>query len=492
MNRRNFLNLAAISTASLLGGCASSAQTQTPQSTTNEKPLSFLREKTKKRVVVVGGGFGGLNTAATICQNDPEHLIEVIVLERNPLYFVCPMSNTLLSGDERFGRDMFLFDYTDAQKEYGYEVIQAEVLEIERASKIVHTSRGALAYDLLVLAPGIEYNYEAEFSKWSQEKIRRAKMEAPGGLISDVGVEHAILKKQLEAFKNNGGEGTIVIVPPRLSFVRDLQTSVPHTSLQRCKPAPYERACMIGNWIKKNNLTGKAKVLILDNAARPQGKAEAFEQVFKELYAGIVEYRGGFDLMDVDFDKKEITYRDVNDDAEYVKATLAYDVLNLIPVQKASSLISKAGLKTNAWGGAVLAKRNFYSVSDDAIYVVGDSAFYGKATDKNNPKKQAGVPAAAQTAYSSAIEAGRMIASRLLGTHAKPLEEFSASCFSMVQTDTNKQLGIGIEKTFTFDTTGFYFTETIPQENGKYYNEIAGVGITSWFDAVTGATFARF
>ena len=140
----------------------------------------------------------------------------------------------------------------------------------------------------------------------------------------------------------------------------------------------------------------------------------------------------------------------------------------------------------------MLAKRNFYSVSDDAIYVVGDSAFYGKATDKNNPKKQAGVPAAAQTAYSSAIEAGRMIASRLLGTHAKPLEEFSASCFSMVQTDTNKQLGIGIEKTFTFDTTGFYFTETIPQENGKYYNEIAGVGITSWFDAVTGATFARF
>jgi len=491
MDRRNFLNLAAISTASLLGGCASStAQTTPPAYEPNKKP--FMREKTKKRVIVVGGGFGGLNTAATIRQNDSEHAIEVIVLERNPLYFVCPMSNTLLSGDDRFGRDMFLFDYTDAQKEYGYEVVQAEVLEIERASKIVHTSRGALAYDLLVLAPGIEYNYEAEFPHWSREKIRRAKMEAPGGLISDVGVEHALLKKQLEQFKNNGGEGTIVIVPPRLSFVRDLQTTVPHTSLQRCTPAPYERACMIGNWIKSNNLTGKAKVLILDNAVRPQGKAEAFEQVFKELYQGIIEYRGGFDLMDVDFDAKEITYRDVNDDAEYIKATLKYDVLNLIPVQRASSLIAKAGLKTNAWGGAVLAKRNFYSVSDDAVYVVGDSAFYGKATDKNNPKKQAGVPAAAQTAYSSAIEAGRMIANRILGAHAKPLEVFSASCFSMVQTDKNKQLGIAIEKTFTFDATGFYFTETIPQEEGKYYNEIAGVGITSWFDAVTGATFARF
>ena len=493
MNRRTFLNIAGIGSASLLAGCTNTAP-KTPKTLriATNRSLEPIKPKQSKRVVIVGGGFGGLNTAAAIKQNDPGNSIEVIVVERNPHYFACPMSNTLLSGDPRFTRDMFLFDYVNAQREYGYEVMQAEVVGIDRETRQVHTSQGALEYDFLVLAPGIEYNYEAEFPRWSPEKIRRARMEAPGGLISDVGVEHSILIRQLEAFKAQGGEGVIAIVPPRLNFTRDLQTTEAHSSVQRCKPAPYERACMIGNWIRRNNLVGKAKVVILDNSTRPQAKPAAFEQVFEELYSGIIEYRGGFDLMDVDFDKQEIIYRDINDEAEYVKATIRYDILNLIPVQRASSLISLAGLKSNSWGGAVLAKRNFYSVTDDRVYVIGDSAFYGKGSFKDNPEKKAGVPAAAQTAYSTAVEAGRMIADRLLKNVDNPVETFTASCFSMVRSDASVRLGIAIEKEFHFDEKGMTVTERIPKENGKYYTADAGEGIVGWFDAVTGATFARF
>jgi hypothetical protein len=196
--------------------------------------------------------------------------------------------------------------------------------------------------------------------------------------------------------------------------------------------------------------------------------------------------------MDVDFEKRAILYRDINDDAEFVEATLSYDILNLIPVQKASSLIALAGLKTNSWGGAVLAKRNFYSVTDDRVYVIGDSAFYGKGTFKDNPKKKGGVPAAAQTAFSTANEAGRMICERLLQNIDNPVDAFSASCFSMVRSDESARLGIAIEKDFYFDEKGMTITERIPKENGKYYTVTAGEGIVGWFDAVTGATFARF
>ena len=492
MNRRTFLNIAAIGGAAALGGCAAESPKPAkalPESAAKPAPI---RPKTKKRVLVVGGGFGGLNTASTIKSCDPGNELEVIVIERNRTYFACPMSNTLLSGDPRFQREMFLFDYIDAQLEYGYEVLQAEVTGIDRKAQRVATSKGELEYDLLVLAPGIEYDYKSEFPHWGPEKIRQARLKAPGGLESDVGVEHSILLKQLEAFKARGGEGVIAIVPPRLNFTRTLQESIPHKSVQRCKPAPYERACMIGNWIKANNLVGKAKVLILDNSTRPQAKPAAFEQVFDELYKGIIEYRGGFDLMDVDFDKQELLFRDINDDAEYVQSRLAYDILNLIPVQRASSLIAKAGLKSNAWGGAVLAKRRFYSVTDDKVYVVGDSAFLGTGVFSDNPKKRAGVPAAAQTAYSTAIEAGRMIADRLLKNVDVPVEKFSASCFSMVRSDEKAQLGIAIEKDFHFGEGGMTITERIPKENGKYYTRTAGEGILGWFSAVTSATFARF
>ena len=498
MKRRDFMGLAGVTAIATFSGCSSKTPTIennqeniTQQTNSFNKSAIQIREKIKKRVIVIGGGFGGLNTASAIKAFDPKQEIEVIVIERNQHYFVCPMSNTLLSGDPSFKKENFVFDYSNVQKEYGFEVMQGEVIGIDRALQIVSTSNGFLEYDYLVMAPGIEYNYKVEFPHWSESKIRQAKLEASGGLISDAGIEHTRLIQQLAKFKENGGEGIIAIIPPRPKITKSLESSVAYKSLSRCKPAPYERACMIANWIKKNNLVGKAKVIILDNSPRPQAKSVAFEQVFKELYSDIIEYVGGFDLMDVDFDKKEITYRSINDDADYVKSIMKYDVLNLIPLQKASSLISMAGIKTNVWGGAVLAKRKFYTKTDNKVYVIGDSAFYGKGTLKDNPKKKSGIPAAAQTAYSSAKIAGEMIANRILKNIDAPIIDLSASCFSMVKS-ADERFGIAIYKDFKFSDKGFTITESVPKVDGKYYNVGAGVGLTGWFDAITADTFATF
>ncbi|MEA2100933.1 MAG: FAD/NAD(P)-binding oxidoreductase [Campylobacterota bacterium] len=491
MKRRTFMGFASASAIVALSGCVSPTPNTTKTNNSQNKSLTPIRKKTKQRVIVIGGGFGGLNTASAIVATDNDKEIEVIVIEKNQHYFVCPMSNTLLSGDSTFKKEDFVFDYSNVQKEYGFEVMQAEVVGIDRTTQTVSTSAGFLEYDFLVMAPGIEYNYEVEFPHWSEAKIRQAKLEAPGGLISDTGIEHTRLIQQLAQFKENGGEGIIAIIPPRPNITKSLESSIAHKSLQRCKPAPYERACMIANWIKKNNLVGKAKVMILDNSARPQAKAVAFEQVFKELYSDVIEYVGGFDLMDVDFDKKEIAYRSINDDADYEKNTMKYDVLNLIPLQKASSLISMAGIKTNAWGGAVLAKRRFYTKTDDKVYVIGDSAFYGKGTFKDNPKQKGGVPAAAQTAYSSAKIAGEMITNRILKNIDAPITDMSASCFSMVKS-SDERFGIAIYKDFKFTDKGFTITESVPKIDGKYYNIEAGIGLTGWLDAITADTFATF
>jgi len=448
--------------------------------------------KTKQRVVIVGGGFGGLNTASAIKQNDPKDEIEVIVLERNPTYFVCAMSNTLLSGDKAFKKENFIFDYTNVQLEYKIDVINAEVLDIDREKKSVSTTQGILEYDYLVLAPGISYDYKVEFPTWSDAKIKKAQLQAPGGLISDSGVEHSILISQLEKFKANGGKGEIVIIPPRTKLFIDLNKSVKHKSLMRCKPAAYERAYMIGDWIKRNDLVGKAMVVILDGSPRPQAKSAAFEQVFEEEYKGIIDYIGGFDLMDVDFDKKEITFRDIDDDAEYIKATRTYDVLNLMPIQNASPLIKMAGLETNSWGGAILKPKKMYSVTDDKVFVVGDSAVFKKGVFKDNPKKKGGAPAAAQTAYSLGKEAGHLIAERILKNKDNDLVTFSASCFSMVTTMPDK-LGISITKDFSYDEKGtMIIDEKVPMVDGKYYNKIGGEGLLGWFEGVTADTFAKF
>ncbi len=488
MNRRNFLNLSAITAVSVASGGCNSKTVQTKSILAKQ----LKAEKIKKRVVIVGGGFGGLNTASAIKQNDPKNEIEVIVLEKNPTYFVCPMSNTLLSGDKAFKKDNFIFNYANVQLEYKVEVIHTEVIDIDRSKKYISTTQGILEYDFLVLAPGISYDYKVEFPTWSDAKIKRAQLEAPGGLISDSGVEHAILLTQLEKFKLRGGKGEIVIIPPRTRLMKGLNKSIKHKSLMRCKPASYERACMIGDWIKRNDLVGKATITILDSSPRPQAKSAAFEQVFENEYKGIIDYIGGFDLMDVDFDKKEITFRDIDDDAEYIKATRTYEILNLMPIHNASPLIKMAGLETNSWGGAILKPKKMYSVTDDKVFVVGDSAVFKKGVYSDNPKKKGGVPAAAQTAYSLGKETGLLIAERILKNKDNDLVKFSASCFSMVTT-VPKKLGISITKDFTYDDKGtMIITETIPMVDGKYYNKTGGEGLLGWFEGVTADTFAKF
>jgi NADPH-dependent 2,4-dienoyl-CoA reductase/sulfur reductase-like enzyme len=493
VQRRDFLYLSGLAT---LGAISTKCYSQRDNGMLLED--KSMREKTqlqkgeRERVVIVGGGFGGMNTATSIKQNDPENKIEVILIEKNSHYFACPMSNALLSGSKEFQKENFMFYYWDIQKKYNIEVVHSEVIDINREIKNIETTKENIPYDYLVLAPGIVYDYKTEFYNWDDAKINRAKIEAPGGLISDGGVEHANLLAQLEEFKNAGGEGEIVIIPQRTKLYKNLEESVVHKSLVRCAPASYERACMIGDWIKRNNLVGKAKVVILDSSSTPQAKGVAFLQTFKDFYEGIIEYIDGFDLIDVDFDTKEIFFKDLNDNLEYYVEKRKYSVLNLIPLQKASPLIEIAGLETNEWGGAILAKRKLYSISDSSVYVIGDSAVFEKGVYRDNPKRESSVPPAAQTAYNLGKEAGRMIAQKILASQDIFLGDFSAGCFSIVQTKPEKY-GISIHKNFSYDSKGnMIIDEDVGQVNGKYYNTIAGHGIVSWFYAVTGDTFVKF
>ena len=58
-------------------------------------PTTELMPKGKKRrVVILGGGWGGLATARHLREDAPD--LEVVLLEKNPLFWSCPLSNKWL------------------------------------------------------------------------------------------------------------------------------------------------------------------------------------------------------------------------------------------------------------------------------------------------------------------------------------------------------------------------------------------------------------
>jgi NADH:ubiquinone reductase (H+-translocating) len=106
------------------------------------------------RVVIVGGGFGGL-AAARALRNTA---VSVTLIDKRNYHLFRPMlyqvATGLLSADEISGPLRSIFSH---QK--NIDVLLDEVTDINVDRRIVHVTRGELRYDFLILATGIQYNY---------------------------------------------------------------------------------------------------------------------------------------------------------------------------------------------------------------------------------------------------------------------------------------------------------------------------------------------
>ncbi len=460
----------------------------------NIENKKILREKNTKqtRVVVIGGGMGGLTVAESIKDNDPDNKIEVIVLERNAHYFACPMSNTLFGEIEEVKKENipFKYDYTLAEKNHNIDVIITEVIDADVKNKSVTTTLGEIAYDYVVVAPGIDYDYKKLFPHWDKAKIRRAMKETPAAMYSDSGKEKQNLLNQLHAWRDSGGKGNFVIVPPKGGKVR-------------CKPASYERACMVSEFIKKYKLPGK--VALMDNSPKPQSKGPKFIEVFIQYHKDTIVFNGmsGDEMLkrihavgltienfkkkenflkvedsfstcnvkDIDFDKKEITYMyaDNFDDDEKEKK-INYAVANVIPYHKGNETAELFDVKKDDWGGIICAPAKTYSVSDSSVYTAGDIMGYHKF----NPS--------AQTSVSVGLLTGDSIAKRILiGKDDIDLSKAGITCFSMVVASPLK--AIEISKDVVVTDKGV----AKPANSKLAFRD--GMGLIGWFQAVVETPF---
>ncbi|GAP33732.1 NAD(P)/FAD-dependent oxidoreductase [Piscinibacter sakaiensis] len=225
------------------------------------------------RVVVCGGGWGGLMAAKTLRQQAPQ--AEVVLLERNPVFFSCPISNKWLVDmvDDSF----ITHDYLAVSQRHGYLYVQCSVTRVDRAARRVHTSEGWLDYDYLVLAPGIRYHYEAWFGN-DRRAIDATRARFPAAYVPNA--EHHTLKRALKAFR--GGDWVMTLPPPP----------------QRCPPSPYERACMVAWWFKSQGIKGR--VTILDHKPRPMPIGPGFQAAFNELYKDQITYVPNAQVQEID------------------------------------------------------------------------------------------------------------------------------------------------------------------------------------------------
>ncbi|MCK6395818.1 NAD(P)/FAD-dependent oxidoreductase [Zoogloea sp.] len=322
-NRREFLKGAALAGGAValpgLSGCAMGA-------------------KARGHVVVVGGGFGGA-TVAKYLRMWSQQGVDVTLVERNPQFISCPISNLVIGGDKQMS-DITL-SYDGLRSTWGVKVLQDTVTAVDAAArKVTLASGGVLSYDRLVLSPGIEFMYD-QVPGLESEAAREAVLHA-----WKAGPQTVALRKQLEDMKDGG---VYALTIPKAPY--------------RCPPGPYERACLVANYLQQAK--PKSKVLVLDANEEITSKKGLFTKAF-EKYKGILEYRPNSELREVDAASRTAVL-----EFDKVKA----DVLNVVPPQRAGDVAAKSGLKliNNRW--VDIDWLSFESVSTPGVHVIGDAIF---------------------------------------------------------------------------------------------------------------------
>ena len=345
---------AADAPATALPSAPPAALTPLPAFVTRSSANLLPRGKAR-RVVICGGGWGGVTAARYMRERAPQ--MEVVLLERNPVFISGPMSNKWLI--DVVNTDYISHDYLDAAERFGYRFIQTEVSEIDRDNKRVHTALGHVDYDYLIVAPGIRYNYEAWFGN-DRELADVTRQRYPSAYMPNN--ELFRLKRALHEFK--GGDLVMNLPPPP----------------QRCPPSPYERACLIASLFKQKKNGGRVIILDHKDGARPIGPG--YMAAFRELYGDIITYVPNARIQELDPHNKKV---------KTAAGDFSFEHAIFMAPHQAGDLAWKAGIVKSPsiadGGGWADVDPVLYTVrGDDSVYVVGDAVGFTSPQFRYFPK----------------------------------------------------------------------------------------------------------
>jgi sulfide dehydrogenase [flavocytochrome c] flavoprotein subunit len=363
MNRRKFLQL--------LG--AGGALAMTPS-------LGRLRAAggSAARVVVVGGGFGGATAAKYLKLWNPA--VEVTLVEPNASHISCILSNLALNGSLDLAQ--ITFGYDELQKR-GVGIVEARAAGVDPVARRVDLDNGQqLDYDRLILAPGIDFvpvpglDFELVPHAWK------------------AGPQTTLLQRQLAAMPAGG---TFVMTVPKAPY--------------RCPPGPYERACLVADYLRKNK--PGSRVVVLDANPRIMAEEHTFSTAFEQTYAGMIDYHTDVALQSVNSPGRS---------AVTSAGTFRGEVLNVIPDQRAGAIAELAGtLNGGRW--AAVDPLDYQSLTVPDVHVIGDAQGTGQ-------------PKSGHIANAEAKVCADAILRHFNGESPDPAPVTNSACYSPITADT--------------------------------------------------------
>ena len=299
-------------------------------------------------VIVVGGGMAGA-TAAKYIRLWGKNQISVALIEKDASYTSNIMSNEVLTG-KRASVSSLAYSYGTLSSKYGVNRLQGKVVAIDAVNKTVTYTNGivssVLTYDRLVLAPGLEFDLMPGMSNISEydNLVPHAWKAGP---------QTTLLRNQLLSMADYQN---VVITIPLAPY--------------RCPPGPYERACVIADWLRINK--PNSKVIVLDANNSIQAEPVNFQNAFSGAYGYTVDYQSGCTVTNLQLLAGANTVTFIQNG---ISKSVTAAVLNPIPPQRAPALLADSGLINGKF--APINLLTYESTLKPGIHVIGDACVSG-------------------------------------------------------------------------------------------------------------------
>jgi sulfide dehydrogenase [flavocytochrome c] flavoprotein chain len=390
----------------------------------------------KGRVVVIGGGMAGA-TVAKYLRIWGGTGVEVTLIERDSAYSSNIMSNLVLNGSRTMSS--LQYGYGNLSSRYGVKMVKGDVATIDPVGRSVTLASGTrYAYDRLVVAPGVDFDI--------LPGLETAEAQAKVPHAWKAGPQTTALRNMITAMPNGG---VFVMSIPGKPY--------------RCPPGPYERACVVADWLKRNR--PGSKVIVLDANPGITAEVHSFTDAFNVVHAGVIEYQPNVTINSVD-----ATTMTVNTSIGNIRG----NVLNLIPPHRAGKVIAANGLADSGGKWTSVDVLSYEARVAPGIHVIGDAS----ATTQ---------PKAGHIANQEAKVCADAILRLFSGRALDPAPHTNSACYSPITFDTASWLTAN----FAYDPVTKTMQPVAPSsgeaaarssENFKEMNK--------WFTALMGDSFA--
>ena len=204
----------------------------------------------------------------------------------------------------------------------------------------------------------------------------------------------------------------------------------------RCLPAPYERACLVADFFKKNNLD--AKVILLDENNDITIKEHGFHTAFDEMYTEYLEYYPNSKIVHIDLDDKFV-------ETEF--GEFEFDDASFYPRVRGAKLLETIGLAKDTVFNRLEANINgltYEAIGEKDIYICGDARPMGFSKSGN-------------TASTEAIFVAKLISDKIAGKTNTSWQSPTTLCFSAVSSSPERAIFVNSQYAYNKETKKFGF-----------------------------------